>query len=236
MPKGQLPAVWGRGLCSRGACLFFPVNISGCLGACLCHEGACPGRRGRVLRRGACLTSRGGFDAAPAQSALSGMAVCARLCGVGAARGCRRRQQRRGPAETAAADSEPDTDPEEELIEAGAAGLGAGPASPPRLSLLELPPELLVEIFASLPGTDLSSLARVCTRFRRILHTDTIWRRRCREGERGRMGRGRGAGSLGVRGSRGVGTGPGGAPLGVPTGSLHTFGVRGACALGGERF
>lgn len=114
------------------------------------------------------------------------MAVCARLCGVGPARGCRRRQQRRGPAETAAADSEADTDPEEERIEAG----------PARCSLLELPPELLVEIFASLPGTDLPSLAQVCSRFRRILHTDTIWRRRCREGERGHpmsraLGRGR---------------------------------------------
>lgn len=118
------------------------------------------------------------------------MAVCARLCGVGPSRGCRRRQQRRGPAEAAAADSEPDTDPEEERIEAGAAALAgagdgrsAGPSSPPRCSLLELPPELLVEIFASLPGTDLPSLAQVCTKFRRILHTDTIWRRRCREGE-----------------------------------------------------
>ncbi|EAW95402.1 F-box protein 31, isoform CRA_c [Homo sapiens] len=113
------------------------------------------------------------------------MAVCARLCGVGPSRGCRRRQQRRGPAETAAADSEPDTDPEEERIEASAGvggGLCAGPSPPPpRCSLLELPPELLVEIFASLPGTDLPSLAQVCTKFRRILHTDTIWRRRCRE-------------------------------------------------------
>uniref|UniRef100_A0A8C5LEG8 F-box only protein 31 n=1 Tax=Jaculus jaculus TaxID=51337 RepID=A0A8C5LEG8_JACJA len=103
------------------------------------------------------------------------MAVCARLCGVGPARGCRRRQQRRGPAETSTADSEPDTDPEEERIEA------AGSPSSARCSLLELPPELLVEIFASLPGTDLPSLAQVCTKFRRILHTDTIWRRRCRE-------------------------------------------------------
>lgn len=110
-----------------------------------------------------------------ASAVVGGMAVCARLCGVGPARGCRRRQQRRGPAETAAADSEADTDPEEERIEAG----------PARCSLLELPPELLVEIFASLPGTDLPSLAQVCSRFRRILHTDTIWRRRCREGERG---------------------------------------------------
>ncbi|XP_053410330.1 F-box only protein 31 isoform X1 [Nycticebus coucang] len=117
------------------------------------------------------------------------MAVCARLCGVGPSRGCRRRQQRRDPAETAPADSEPDTDPEEERIEAAEAtqaGAGGGPCagpspSPPRCSLLELPPELLVEIFASLPGTDLPSLAQVCTKFRRILHTDTIWRRRCRE-------------------------------------------------------
>ncbi|XP_074142365.1 F-box only protein 31 isoform X2 [Sminthopsis crassicaudata] len=144
------------------------------------------------------------------------MAVCARLCGVGQSRGCRRRQQRKGPAEAAgaAAESEPDTDPEEERIEgapampkppgacgaaghggagdpgAGLAAGGAGtpasacpqtPAAPARCSLLELPPELLVEIFASLPGTDLPSLAQVCTKFRRILNTDTIWRRRCRE-------------------------------------------------------
>lgn len=117
------------------------------------------------------------------------MAVCARLCGVGPSRGCRRRQQRRDPAETAAADSEPDTDLEEERIEAGAAelcgewsGRSSSPSPPPRCSLLELPPELLVEIFASLPGTDLPSLAQVCTKFCRILHNDTIWRRRCREG------------------------------------------------------
>lgn len=122
----------------------------------------------RRLRRASCVRAR-----VRASAVVTGMAVCARLCGVGPARGCRRRQQRRGPAETAAADSEADTDPEEERIEAG----------PARCSLLELPPELLVEIFASLPGTDLPSLAQVCSRFRRILHTDTIWRRRCREGE-----------------------------------------------------
>ncbi|NXB90522.1 F-box only protein 31 isoform X2 [Vidua macroura] len=126
------------------------------------------------------------------------MAVCARLCGVGPARGCRRRgaarEQRRG-----AADSEPDTDtdPEEaggggvteddeaaERIEGGRPlppSIEACPAGRAPLSLLELPPELLVQIFGSLPGTDLPSLARVCTTFRRILRTDTIWRRRCRE-------------------------------------------------------
>ncbi|XP_062355648.1 F-box only protein 31 isoform X4 [Cinclus cinclus] len=101
------------------------------------------------------------------------MAVCARLCGVGPARGCRQRgaarEQRRG-----AADSEPDTDTDPEEA-------AAGPAGRAPLSLLELPPELLVQIFGSLPGTDLPSLARVCTTFRRILRTDTIWRRRCRE-------------------------------------------------------
>ncbi|XP_030313936.1 F-box only protein 31 isoform X2 [Calypte anna] len=126
------------------------------------------------------------------------MAVCARLCGVGPARGCRRRgsarEHRRG------GDSEPDTDtdPEEaggggatedeeeaaERIEGGRPSLHlaeAGPAGRAPLSLLELPPELLVQIFGSLPGTDLPNLARVCTTFRRILRTDTIWRRRCRE-------------------------------------------------------
>ncbi|KAM4894362.1 F-box only protein 31 isoform 1-T1 [Sylvia borin] len=126
------------------------------------------------------------------------MAVCARLCGVGPARGCRRRgaarEQRRG-----AADSEPDTDtdPEEaggggvteddeaaERIEGGRPlppSIEAGSSARAPLSLLELPPELLVQIFGSLPGTDLPNLARVCTTFRRILRTDTIWRRRCRE-------------------------------------------------------
>ncbi|KAH0619678.1 hypothetical protein JD844_000571 [Phrynosoma platyrhinos] len=111
------------------------------------------------------------------------MAVCARLCGVGPARGCRRRgSQRKGAAGDS---SEPDTDPEE----GGGGGGGGGgevaaeeedaceeriegppatpsqalppppPPPPPPLSLLELPPELLVQIFGSLPGTDLPSLA-----------------------------------------------------------------------------
>lgn len=48
-----------------------------------------------------------------------------------------------------------------------------GPNGRAPMSLLELPPELLVQIFGSLPGTDLPSLARVCTTFRRILRTDT---------------------------------------------------------------
>ncbi|KAM6118193.1 F-box only protein 31 isoform 2-T2 [Pterocles gutturalis] len=127
------------------------------------------------------------------------MAVCARLCGVGPARGCRRRGAAREQRRGAAGDSEPDTDtdPEEagggaameeeeaaERIEGGRPAphpAEAGPAGRAPLSLLELPPELLVQIFGSLPGTDLPSLACVCTTFRRILRTDTIWRRRCRE-------------------------------------------------------
>ncbi|XP_074769085.1 F-box only protein 31 isoform X3 [Athene noctua] len=106
------------------------------------------------------------------------MAVCARLCGVGPARGCRRRGAAREQRRGGGGDSEPDTDTDPE--EAGGGG-AAGPAGRAPLSLLELPPELLVQIFGSLPGTDLPSLARVCTTFRRILRTDTIWRRRCRE-------------------------------------------------------
>ncbi|KAM9122441.1 F-box only protein 31 isoform 2-T2 [Pangshura tecta] len=109
------------------------------------------------------------------------MAVCARLCGVGPARGCRRRGAQREQWREGPADSEPDTDAEEERIEGARLGHGEAPAARAPLSLLELPPELLVQIFGSLPGTDLPSLARVCSTFRRILRTDTIWRRRCRE-------------------------------------------------------
>ncbi|KAM9625289.1 F-box only protein 31 isoform 2-T2 [Morphnus guianensis] len=131
------------------------------------------------------------------------MAVCARLCGVGPARGCRRRGAAREQRRGGAGDSEPDTDTDPEEAGGGGGGGGgeeeeeaaerieggrpashpaeAGPAGRAPLSLLELPPELLVQIFGSLPGTDLPSLARVCTTFRRILRTDTIWRRRCRE-------------------------------------------------------
>ncbi|ELK32920.1 F-box only protein 31 [Myotis davidii] len=51
----------------------------------------------------------------------------------------------------------------------------------PRCSLQDLRVEMLVEIFASLPGTDLPSLTQACTKFHCILHTDSIWRQRCRE-------------------------------------------------------
>lgn len=54
-----------------------------------------------------------------------------------------------------------------------------GPPHPQ--SLKELPPELLVEIFSLLPGTALPNVALVCKKFRQILNTETIWRRRCIE-------------------------------------------------------
>ncbi|XP_042293307.1 F-box only protein 31 isoform X2 [Sceloporus undulatus] len=119
------------------------------------------------------------------------MAVCARLCGVGPARGCRRRgSQRKGAAgDSSEADTDPEegsgggggalADEEEDASEERIEGPTPSQASP--LSLLELPPELLVQIFGSLPGTDLPNLALVCSAFRRLLKTDTIWRRRCHE-------------------------------------------------------
>ncbi|EPQ07830.1 F-box only protein 31 [Myotis brandtii] len=98
-------------------------------------------------------------------------------------------QKRQRPAEKAAADGKPA--PAEKHVEADAAVrccVGSGgiaspmPAPPaPRCSLQDLPVEILVEIFASLPGTDLPSLAQACTKFHHILHIDSIWRRRCRE-------------------------------------------------------
>ncbi|XP_063052570.1 F-box only protein 31 isoform X2 [Engraulis encrasicolus] len=142
------------------------------------------------------------------------MAVCARLCGVGQSRRCRRRQ--RPSHQDHASDSDLDMDEEEEERIVGKlkseAGNGCqerqGAARPAletddtaapsssnanRLgyedtncavrhkpeSLLDLPPELLVEIFSLLPGTALPNLALVCKKFRQILNTETIWRRRC---------------------------------------------------------
>ncbi|XP_041125298.1 F-box only protein 31-like isoform X2 [Polyodon spathula] len=144
------------------------------------------------------------------------MAACARLCGVGQSRRCRRRQRKN--------QRDPDTDPELDLDEeeerivgkmqaegsarctadTAASGPGKGAISVPgaataagtsvhglgfelpdttkttRNTLLDLPPEILVAIFSSLPGTALPNLALVCKKFRQILSTETIWRRRCR--------------------------------------------------------
>ncbi|XP_036174197.1 F-box only protein 31-like [Myotis myotis] len=112
------------------------------------------------------------------------MEVCACLCSLGSSPGCRCLQQCQRPAEKAAA-------PAEKHLEvnraarccAGSGGIASPmPAPPaPRCSLQDLPVEMLVEIFASLPGTDLPSLAQACTTFHHILHIDSIWRRRCRE-------------------------------------------------------
>ncbi|KAG7324331.1 hypothetical protein KOW79_012347 [Hemibagrus wyckioides] len=141
------------------------------------------------------------------------MAVCARLCGVGQSRRCRRRQ-RHGQRDQES-DSEVDMDEEEEeekivgkskarALSGGQKGRGAvcddasagrsvagsedeedtawAAAAPPQpRSLLDLPPELLLEIFSALPGTALPNLALVCKKFRHILSTETIWRRRCVE-------------------------------------------------------
>ncbi|XP_053175237.1 F-box only protein 31 isoform X1 [Scomber japonicus] len=142
------------------------------------------------------------------------MAVCARLCGVGQSRRCRRRQ--RHNQQDQGSDSDMDEEEEERIVgqrQAGNVGVcGGGPESgvatagpsdaceygsgrvnrggfldrtntgPPHpQSLSELPPELLVEIISLLPGTALPNVALVCKKFRQILNTETIWRRRCIE-------------------------------------------------------
>ncbi|XP_044049289.1 F-box only protein 31 isoform X2 [Siniperca chuatsi] len=143
------------------------------------------------------------------------MAVCARLCGVGQSRRCRRRQ--RHNQQDQGSDSDMDEEEEERIVgqrQGGGCGgdVGGGPESgvatagpsdaceygsgrvnrggcldgrstgPPHpQSLADLPPELLVEIFSLLPGTALPIVALICKKFRQILNTETIWRRRCME-------------------------------------------------------
>ncbi|XP_070763367.1 F-box only protein 31 [Enoplosus armatus] len=136
------------------------------------------------------------------------MAVCARLCGVGQSRRCRRRQRQN--QQDQGSDSDMDEEEEERIVgqrQGGDGGGGpesgvatAGPSDacsghvnrggcldrrstgPPHpQSLADLPPELLVEIFSLLPGTALPNVALICKKFRQILNTETIWRRRCME-------------------------------------------------------
>ncbi|KAM9754575.1 F-box only protein 31 isoform 2-T2 [Menidia menidia] len=140
------------------------------------------------------------------------MAVCARLCGVGQSRRCRRRQRSNQPDQ--GSDSDMDEEEGERIVgqRRGDAESGGGPerlvatagpsdayeygsgrvtaggwrdrtsTGPPHpQSLSELPPELLVEIFSQLPGIVLPNVALVCKKFRQILNTETIWRRRCVE-------------------------------------------------------
>lgn len=144
------------------------------------------------------------------------MAVCARLCGVGQSRRCRRRQRQN--QQDQGSDSDMDEEEEERIVgqrQGDVGGGGGGPESgvatagpsdaceygsghhvnrrgctertstgPPHpQSLAELPPELLVEIFSLLPGTAMPNVALVCKKFKQILHTETIWRRRCMEGK-----------------------------------------------------
>ncbi|EPQ13556.1 F-box only protein 31 [Myotis brandtii] len=122
------------------------------------------------------------------------MEECACICSLGSSRGRRCRQQRQGPAETAAAEGKPARHQQKSTSRRrrrrrrrrqrgavqGVEESGA-PCRPTHCSLQDLPVEMLVEIFAWLPGTDLLSLAQACTRFHHILHIDSIWRRRCRE-------------------------------------------------------
>uniref|UniRef100_A0A1A8SIW5 F-box protein 31 n=1 Tax=Nothobranchius rachovii TaxID=451742 RepID=A0A1A8SIW5_9TELE len=140
------------------------------------------------------------------------MAVCARLCGVGQSRSCRRRQ--RNNQQDQGSDSDMDEEEGEQIVgqrktETGSRGgpggvvatagqsdareYGSGhinrgcrdptpSTGPPHPeSLVDLPPELLVEIFSLLPGTVLPNVALVCRKFRQILNTETIWRKRCME-------------------------------------------------------
>lgn len=143
------------------------------------------------------------------------MAVCARLCGVGQSRRCRRRQRQN--QQDQGSDSDMDEEEEERIVgqrqgdvgssgggpESGVAtagpsdaceyrsnranrgdGLGRTNTGPPHpQSLADLPPELLVEILSLLPGTALPNVALVCKKFKQILNTETIWRRRCMEGK-----------------------------------------------------
>ncbi|XP_060931838.1 F-box only protein 31 [Limanda limanda] len=127
------------------------------------------------------------------------MAVCARLCGVGQSRRCRRRQRQNQQGQ--GSDSDMDEEEEGERIvgqprghvsgDVSAAGPsdaavhhrgGSSATGPPHpQSLSDLPPELLVEIFSLLPGPSLPNVGLVCKAFRQILNMETIWRRRCTE-------------------------------------------------------
>ncbi|XP_059542040.1 F-box only protein 31-like [Myotis daubentonii] len=135
------------------------------------------------------------------------MEECACLCGVGSSRGCRCPQKRQRPAEMAAAEGKYCRQKRQRPAEKAAAAGKPAPAEkhiqgdvaarccaksggiaspmppppPPHCSLQDLPVEMLVEIFAWVPATDLPSLAQACAKFHRILHIDSIWRRRCRE-------------------------------------------------------
>ncbi|XP_070258920.1 F-box only protein 31-like [Myotis yumanensis] len=134
------------------------------------------------------------------------MEECTCLCGLGSSRRrCRCPQKFQGPAETAAAEGKrcpqkrqrpaemAATEGKQCLQECQGPAEKAAPKSKPApaekhleadasaLCCADLPVEMLVEIFASLPGTDLASLAQACTKFRHILHTDSIWRLRCHQ-------------------------------------------------------
>ncbi|XP_070258958.1 F-box only protein 31-like [Myotis yumanensis] len=126
----------------------------------------------------------------PAETAAAEGKLCPqkrqRPAEMAAAEGKQCLQEYQGPAEKAAPKSKLAL--AEKRVEADASALrcaGSGgitsPMPPLHCSLQELPVEMPVDIFASLPGTDLASLAQACTKFRHILHTDSIWRLCCRK-------------------------------------------------------
>uniref|UniRef100_G1Q129 F-box domain-containing protein n=1 Tax=Myotis lucifugus TaxID=59463 RepID=G1Q129_MYOLU len=94
------------------------------------------------------------------------MEECACLCDLGSSRGCPCPQECQRPAETAGAEGKRCPHKRQRPAEMAVAE---------DCLLQDLPVEMLVDIFASLPGTDLASLAQACTKFRHILHTDSIW-------------------------------------------------------------
>uniref|UniRef100_G1Q5N8 F-box domain-containing protein n=1 Tax=Myotis lucifugus TaxID=59463 RepID=G1Q5N8_MYOLU len=108
------------------------------------------------------------------------MEECACFCGLGSSRGYRCPQECQGPASRPGQKSTSRQTPQRGAAW-GVEEWRAPCRPPPHCSLQDLSVEMLVEIFALLPGTNLASLAQACTKFLHILHTDSIWRRRCRE-------------------------------------------------------
>ncbi|XP_070258953.1 F-box only protein 31-like [Myotis yumanensis] len=105
---------------------------------------------------------------------------------MAAAEGKQCLQECQGPAEKAVPEGKPalaEKHLEADAASQGCAGSGGltSPMLPPHCSLQDMPVEMLVDIFASLPGTNLASLAKACTKFRDILHTHSIWRQRCHQ-------------------------------------------------------
>lgn len=134
-----------------------------------------------------------------------GLEKFACLCSLGSSRGCRCPQKCQCPAELASEEGKqclqecqgpaekaaPEGNraltgkhPEAEAAAWCGGGHGgiASPMPPPHCSLQDLPVEMQVEIFASIPGTDLARLAQASTKFRHVVqHVHGLWAGPCRE-------------------------------------------------------